>query len=132
MNNNFGGGTEPSEHSSLRLSESGLNICDGLGMTALETVIDWISDFNYHARHDQMAKLRFYGTGRWFIETEEYRTWVNSSCGKLWVNAIRTCALPLRSHRRSPLPPQLEQGRQYWRKRFPTHPLEHREVLTTY
>ena len=58
-------------------------------MTALEAVIDWISDVNYHARHGQIAKLRSEGTGEWFLATEPYLAWLKSPHGKLWVNAMR-------------------------------------------
>jgi len=55
----------------------------------MDKVINWISKVDYHARHRDIAKLRFKGTGEWFLKSAEYRAWSERRGGKLWVTAMR-------------------------------------------
>jgi len=62
--------------------------------SVLEKVINWISgETDYHEKHEEIAKRRFDGTGEWFLETEEYRTWLANTSGRLWVTAMRASSI---------------------------------------
>ena len=86
IGNMSGGEAEPSEWTAVRWM--GGSRADDL-TPALKTVIDWIAGVNYHARHNAISQRRCNGTGDWFLKTEKYLAWAKSSCGKLWVNAMR-------------------------------------------
>ena len=83
-------------------------------LAAVEQVIAWIAKSSYHAPHDEVAKLRFAGTGEWFLQTDEFQAWSASSGGKLWVTAMRTF---FTYHTQAFLTRiQLEQGKQFSRE----------------
>lgn len=51
-------------------------------------VIDWLSDGTGDPSRSHVAalKMRAHGTGKWLIESEEYRQWLQADQGILWLH----------------------------------------------
>ena len=51
-------------------------------------VLNWIQPYDPHENHGMSLKLRHPGTGLWFIESDEFKAWLNCSSAKLWCYGI--------------------------------------------
>ena len=57
--------------------------------------LNWLKAPDFQANHENARSLEQEGTGRWFTQGEEFRTWLQGRHSNLWVQAIRkTLASP--------------------------------------
>jgi len=55
----------------------------------VRTISEWLSDNTWYSYHQDMAQRRADNTGRWFVESDEFNTWITDKCGRLWVTGMR-------------------------------------------
>lgn len=51
-------------------------------------MLNWLSSSNYPAQQFDLIERRESGTGRWLLESQEYRTWLTESSGTLFCPGI--------------------------------------------
>ncbi|RAK96066.1 uncharacterized protein BO80DRAFT_468932 [Aspergillus ibericus CBS 121593] len=56
-----------------------------------ERILDWLSAVSYSDIHNSAQKCRTSKTGDWFIESEIYHRWKNSSGKMLWLHGVAGC-----------------------------------------
>ncbi len=52
------------------------------------SILDWISAFDYSHKHKMSSKLRHPGTGTWLTECDEFKQWLVTPQAKLWLYGI--------------------------------------------
>lgn len=50
----------------------------------LGSIIDWISSLNFLDKQTEIVKQTREGTGQWFIQRDEFRSWSSSRAATLW------------------------------------------------
>jgi hypothetical protein len=44
-----------------------------------EKILEWLSPGSFTTKHEQLRKTRVEGTGQWFLDSDEFRHWVNGA-----------------------------------------------------
>src|SRR5262245_3176272 len=44
-----------------------------------EKILEWLSPGSFTAKHEQLRKARVKDTGQWFLDSDQFRHWVNSA-----------------------------------------------------
>lgn len=57
-------------------------------------VVAWLSPLNFSAKQNDVAGRRHEGTGKWFLEADLFKAWLDGTEKALWCPGIRTF-LPL-------------------------------------
>ncbi|KAF1815392.1 hypothetical protein P152DRAFT_381459, partial [Eremomyces bilateralis CBS 781.70] len=53
-----------------------------------ETILKWLSPLNFHAQHCDTLRQREDGTGRWFLESNDFIDWFRTSQGTLFCPGV--------------------------------------------
>ena len=56
--------------------------------TERRKVLDWIQPYDPRQNHSMNLNLRHPGTGLWLIESDEFKSWLSCSRGRLWYYGI--------------------------------------------
>jgi hypothetical protein len=59
----------------------------------MEKALAWLKAPDFQTNHENARALEQEGTGQWFIQGEEFRTWFGGSHENLWLQAIRKLIL---------------------------------------
>ncbi|KAI4090695.1 MAG: hypothetical protein LQ344_004599 [Seirophora lacunosa] len=54
-----------------------------------EEALTWLSQLEFHSKHNDARTRRQEGTGQWFLESEEFSWWVNTDARVLWCPGLR-------------------------------------------
>ncbi|KAF9767936.1 hypothetical protein IL306_014831 [Fusarium sp. DS 682] len=44
----------------------------------VESILEWITAVDYNSQHDSTIKMRQTGTGQWFLDSNEFQTWLKT------------------------------------------------------
>src|ERR1051326_4340891 len=80
----------------MSLSETGtearivlnLSLTSGL-VFENRAIMEWLAPLNFFRAHDEILDRRTVGTGLWFLNSPNYRSWVDSLGGTMWCPGIR-------------------------------------------
>lgn len=42
-----------------------------------EKILDWLTTYDYKSRHHELRRVRARDTGSWFLESEQFKGWLN-------------------------------------------------------
>jgi hypothetical protein len=65
-----------------------INRADNDGGAEEERILTWLSPAKFSERHTQAKNNRTPGTGKWLLDLKEYKDWLDSSCGFLWLHGV--------------------------------------------
>lgn len=60
-------------------------------------VVAWLSPLNFSAKQDDVSSRRQEGTGKWFLEADLFKAWLDGTEKALWCPGIRTFLPPFLS-----------------------------------
>jgi len=66
----------------------GVSYTKGYTEQSIEKVNKWLSPADVDVNHKAAGKLHQRDTGRWLLESDEFKNWLASEDAFLWVNAI--------------------------------------------
>ena len=52
-------------------------------------IIAWLSSLNFSAKQNDVFSKQHSGTGRWFLENDIFKAWINGHQKALWCPGIR-------------------------------------------
>lgn len=59
--------------------------------TERTNLIAWLSPLNFWPKQADVFSKRLERTGEWFLECDEFKTWLNGTQQTLWCHGIRMC-----------------------------------------
>ena len=59
--------------------------------TEVKKISEWLSNNNWYSYHQAMVSRRADNTGIWFLECDEFQTWIDDKNGRLWATGMRKC-----------------------------------------
>jgi hypothetical protein len=55
-----------------------------------DKVANWLDSPDPSRTHNRLLEEHHEGTGEWFLDSEEFDTWMETPAGTLWIKGIRT------------------------------------------
>lgn len=64
------------------------SVTEFIDQQRIDYVNQWLSPVNAASNHTSATKLRYQGTGNWFIDGQEFQQWLSTENSFLWLHAI--------------------------------------------
>ena len=60
-----------------------------------QDVLNWLSSIDYSASQNRGKRTRKEETGGWFLESSDFKDWINSPGGLLWLNGVGALSMAI-------------------------------------
>ncbi|KAF3386295.1 Ankyrin-3, partial [Penicillium rolfsii] len=64
------------------------SVTEFIDQQRIDYVNQWLSPVNAASNHTSATKLRYQGTGNWFLDGQEFQQWLSTENSFLWLHAI--------------------------------------------